>query len=64
MFTNTHKLAQYERRVVSLTLGDHELHGGGIHAITKRGDHGEIGNREERIEFIFFQGLVAVKDWR
>lgn len=59
---DTHEFGEDERALLGALLCNDELHRCGVHAITERGDEGEIGDRQEGIELVFLDGLVVMVD--
>jgi hypothetical protein len=57
---DAHEFAEHERGFVGEFLRDDEFHGGGVHAVAEGGDHCEVSDGEERVEFVFLDRLVAV----
>lgn len=59
---NTHKFGEDEWALLGPFLGNDELHRCGIHAVTERGDEGEISGGQEGVEFIPADRLVVMVD--
>ena len=59
---DAHEFREDEWALLGPFLGNDELHRCGVHTITKRGDEGEVGNGQEGVEFVLFDGLVVMMD--
>ena len=57
---DAHELGEDERALLRALLRDHKLHRCRVHPVTEWGDHAEIRNRQQRIELVLLDRLVAV----
>lgn len=56
---DTHKLRQNQWTLLALLLCEYEFHTRGVHTVSQRSDHAEIGYTEESVEFVLLDSLVA-----
>ena len=61
---DTHELGEDEGALLRALLRDHELHRSRVHTIAERRDHTKVGDRQERIELVLLDRLVAVPNVR
>jgi hypothetical protein len=47
--------------MIGPALRNDKFHTGRVHPISEGSDHRQVGHAKEGVEFIFFQGLVAIR---
>lgn len=57
---DTHELRKDKRAPLRLLLSDHELHRGRVHTVTQGSDDSKVRNRQQRVELVFLDRLVAL----
>lgn len=60
MLADAHEFTDNAWALLRFFLRDNKLHRRGVHPITERRDNSQVSYREQGVELVLFQGLVAM----